>query len=567
MERIVGMSEQQGDKSPIFAPDTYNNLKTAMFRYLFFALFLLLLCPGAPAADVAGDDTLLLKLDRMIEQREVYQRKVEKEINDLRRTLDYADTDNERFEIWGNLFAKYRSYKMDTALVIAKERLRLAESLGEKYVSKGWMNMADVMNKIGRHEQALVILDNIRRTEDVRTDTYFYYLYHTTYLSCYNDEMDASRKQFYLGKIKSYKDTLVSISTPGTAGYVTNECGRLSLQGKWEEAIGKLTRYYEGCTDDNPDKARVEYLLAELYLGKQDPAQAKHYLILSSITDIEDAKKVYMSLQRLAMLLFQEGDVERAYNYISCSLEDINFGKSRYRIGDIAEYLPIIKAANDARVRAGERKVWAFLFILLLLVVALVSAFFFIRQKNRKLLKVKQSLAEQNSRLQELTENLTRMNGEIKESNHIKEEYIGLLFNICSEYIYKQEATRKALLKIVNTGSMGDISKMLNGQASTTEDFKLFINQFDTIFLSIFPDFVESFNTLLKEGERVQVKEGELLTPELRIYALIRLGINDNSKIANFLHYSLQTVYNYRMKMRNKAIVPGKDLAVQVQKL
>ena len=95
-----------------------------------------------------------------------------------------------------------------------------------------------------------------------------------------------------------------------------------------------------------------------------------------------------------------------------------------------------------------------------------------------------------------------------------------------------------------------DISKMLHNQSSTTEDFKLFISKFDTIFLSIFPDFVESFNALLKEDERIQVKEGELLTPELRIYALIRLGINDNSKIANFLHYSLQTVYNYRLKMR-----------------
>ena len=114
---------------------------------------------------------------------------------------------------------------------------------------------------------------------------------------------------------------------------------------------------------------------------------------------------------------------------------------------------------------------------------------------------------------------------------------------------------------------MADISKMLHNQSSTTEDFKLFISKFDTIFLSIFPDFVESFNALLKEDERIQVKEGELLTPELRSYALIRLGINDNSKIANFLHYSLQTVYNYRLKMRNKAIVPGKDLAVQVQKL
>ena len=113
---------------------------------------------------------------------------------------------------------------------------------------------------------------------------------------------------------------------------------------------------------------------------------------------------------------------------------------------------------------------------------------------------------------------------------------------------------------------MADISKMLHNQSSTTEDFKLFISKFDTIFLSIFP-ILWNRSCSLKEDERIQVKEGELLTPELRIYALIRLGINDNSKIANFLHYSLQTVYNYRLKMRNKAIVPGKDLAVQVQKL
>lgn len=539
-----------------------------MSRYSISILLLFCVCLGALAADKADDDALLLKLDKMIEQRAVYQEQVEKEIADLRRTLSYAEDDKLRFDILGNLFSKYRSFRIDTALIVAKERLQLAESLGdEKSLNESLMNMADVMNKIGKHENALTVLDKVRRTEAIKTDTYFYYLYHTTYLSCYNDEIDSSRKQFFQEKIKAYKDTLIAISEPHTSSYITNKCGRLSMSGKWDEAIGILKDYYEQNAEDNPDRARMEYLLAELYLGKQDLQQAKHYLILASITDISNAKKVYMSLQRLAILLFQEGDIARAYNYISCSLEDVNFGKARYRIVDIAEYLPIIKAANDARVKADENRVLLFLIVLSVLVITLIAAFFFIRMKNTKLLKVKQSLAAQNQRLQDMAENLTRMNGQIQESNHIKEEYIGLLFNICSEYIYKQENQRKALLKITNTGSMADISKLLHEQSSTSEDFKLFINKFDTIFLSIFPDFVDSFNTLLKEEERVQVKEGELLTPELRIYALIRLGINDNSKIANFLHYSLQTVYNYRMKMRNKAIIPGKDLALQVQKL
>lgn len=540
-----------------------------MLRYktYFLLLFLSCICSGM-VADNTDDEDLLRKLDGMIEQREVYQRKVEKEIADLRRTLTYAEDDKLQFDILGNLFAKYRSFRIDTAMIVAKERLRLAEKLkDEELINQGLMNVADVLNKMGRHEKALIELGKVKRTDQVLKDTYFYYLYHTTYLSCYNDEIDASRKQHYWREIKAYKDTLVAISDPASSSYITNKCGRLGMLGEWEEAIRLLQDYYARCADDNPDKARMEYLFAELYLGKQDTLRARHWLILASITDIANAKKVYMSLQRLAMLLFQEGDIARAYNYISCSLEDVNFGKARYRIVDIAEYLPIIKAANDARVKMGKERVLFFLLILSALLITLVVAFFFIRKKNSNLLKVKQSLAEQNIRLQEMAENLIRMNGEIKESNHIKEEYIGLLFNICSEYIYKQENNRKALLKIVNTGSMADISKMLNNQSSTSEDFKLFINKFDTIFLSIFPDFVDSFNALLKEEERVKVKEGELLTPELRIYALIRLGINDNSKIANFLHYSLQTVYNYRMKMRNKAFIPGKDLAVQVQKL
>ena len=540
-----------------------------MLRYKTYFLFLFLFCIcSGMVADNTDDEDLLRKLDGMIEQREVYQRKVEKEIADLRRTLTYAEDDKLQFDILGNLFVKYRSFRIDTAMIVAKERLRLAEKLkDEELINQGLMNVADVLNKMGRHENALIELGKVKHTDQVLKDTYFYYLYHTTYLSCYNDEIDASRKQHYWREIKAYKDTLVAISDPASSSYITNECGRLGMLGEWEEAIRLLQDYYVRCADDNPDKARMEYLFAELYLGKQDTLRARHWLILASITDIANAKKVYMSLQRLAMLLFQEGDIARAYNYISCSLEDVNFGKARYRIVDIAEYLPIIKAANDARVKMGKERVLFFLLILSALLITLVVAFFFIRKKNSNLLKVKQSLAEQNIRLQEMAENLMRMNGEIKESNHIKEEYIGLLFNICSEYIYKQENNRKALLKIVNTGSMADISKMLNNQSSTSEDFKLFINKFDTIFLSIFPDFVDSFNALLKEEERVKVKEGELLTPELRIYALIRLGINDNSKIANFLHYSLQTVYNYRMKMRNKAFIPGKDLAVQVQKL
>lgn len=333
-----------------------------MFRCLTLILFLFCFYSGLVAADKTDDNALLLQLDKMIEQREVYQKKVEKEITELRKMLDYVGDDKAKFDILSDLFVMYRSFKVDTALIVAEERLQLADRLGEEYVNQGLMNLADALNKIGKHEKALEVLDRVKRTEAVRKDTYFYYLYHTTYLSCYNDETEASKKRLFMQQIKAYKDTLIAISDPNTASYVTNKCGRLGLQGKWDEAIQILSGYYEHCADTNPDKASVEYLLAELYLGKRDMQQAKHFLIRASITDIANAKKVYMSLQQLAILLFQEGDIARAYNYISCSLEDVSFGKARYRIIDIAEYLPIIKAANDSRIKADRDRVLIFSF-------------------------------------------------------------------------------------------------------------------------------------------------------------------------------------------------------------
>ena len=150
-----------------------------MFRYSAFILFLFCFYSGLAAADKTDDDALLLQLDKMIEQREVYQEKVEKEITELRKMLDYVGDDKAKFDILGDLFVMYRSFKVDTALIVAEQRLQLADRLGEEYVNQGLMNLADALNKIGKHENALNVLDRVKRTGAVRKDTYFYYLYHT----------------------------------------------------------------------------------------------------------------------------------------------------------------------------------------------------------------------------------------------------------------------------------------------------------------------------------------------------------------------------------------------------
>lgn len=271
-------------------------------------------------------------------------------------------------------------------------------------------------------------------------------------------------------------------------------------------------------------------------------------------------------MQNLASLLFEEGDTERAYNYITCALEDVISSKARTRLVQVAEYMPIINSAYAKQQKEGEDRKTIFIAILTPLLVLLAVMLYFLYKRNRKLHFTRLALDRKNEELVSMNESLNLLNGRLKESNKIKEVYIAQLFNICSGYIDNIEKYRLTLSRKLKSGKESEVAKLLNTSQSA-EQLKEFFHNFDMIFLDLFPNFVESFNGLLQPGEQIVPKEGELLTPELRIYALVRLGINDSTKIASLLHYSSQTVYNYRLRVRNKAQVSKDEFVERVQKL
>ena len=511
-----------------------------------------------------NDKELLTELDKVLDDQQLYEQQIEDKIKITnQKVFSTADNPQQQFEMLGELFELYRSYRTDQALSIAEQRMQLGKQLDETSYKKAIMNKADALNKMGYYNEALELLESINTQNELESDTYGCYLFHTIYLSLYNEATIPQQKKLYQKKLVYYTQQALRYSQPDTYSYISNYGLLLQYQGKTDEAINLFEKTYQDEKyEDN--KARLEYSLANLYLEKKDTVEAKRYLILASITDLKDAKKVYMSLQSLAMLLYYQGDIERAYTYISRALEDISFGKARYRFEDITKYLPLISAGNRQHVKEQQRISLILITILSAVTLLLITACFIIYKKNKKLHKTKTILKEQYDQLRLASEHLQQMNQQIVEKDHIKEEYIGMLFNICSEYIQKQHTLYKQLNRIATSGHLSDLSKFINEQQGKAEDLKAFIHQFDTIFLTILPDFVNDFNSLLRPEEQIKIKEGELLTPELRIYALIRLGINDNSKIASFLHYSLQTVYNYQMKMRNKALSDKKDLATQI---
>jgi len=257
-------------------------------------------------------------------------------------------------------------------------------------------------------------------------------------------------------------------------------------------------------------------------------------------------------LSSLANILHSEGEIERAYKYIKVVQEDAAFYHARLRFIQVSSVMPIIEESFRIKSEQQKTKIIASLIAISGLAVFLLLSLLFINKQKKKLTIAKDNLQQLNDKLMQLNEELRNLNHELSTVNHIKEEYIGQFLNICSVYIDKMDLMRKSVVKNISTGKVTEIQKIFNSNQLIEKEIEEFYQNFDEVFLHIFPNYVEEFNNLLIDNERIELKKGELLNVELRIFALIRLGINDSAKIAKLLRYSVNTIYNYRAKVKNK---------------
>ena len=289
---------------------------------------------------------------------------------------------------------------------------------------------------------------------------------------------------------------------------------------------------------------------------------------------MKSAVREYISLRKLAVLLYQEGDIDRAYSYLKLCMDDAVFCNARLRILEILQIFPLINDTYQQKAeKQQEQMKWALISISLLSIFLLLAIFYVYKQMKR-VAAARHEVIDANKRLKELNEELHRYNLQLKEANHIiaensylKEEYIGRYMDQCSVYLEKMDNYRRSLGKIAATGKVDELYKNIKSSKFIEEELKEFYANFDNTFLQLFPTFVEDFNTLLAEGEQIYPKANERMSTELRIFALIRLGITDSVKIAQFLRYSVTTIYNYRTKVRNKAAGDRDQLEQEVMKI
>ena len=474
----------------------------------------------------------------------------------------------EKYKLNTQLFKEYKPFKCDSAIAYLKKNIHIASNLGDKnleYESK--LHLSFLLSSAGMYTEAVDLISSINSKGLSKELLISYYscLEHIYgELGCYTQDESFSQKYFNISQ--KYKDSLLCILIPDTEEYLRVKEENLRNRKALDEAMEINDLRLSLIERDTPQYALVTFHRALICSANGDIEGKIYNLCLSTIADIKSAIKDHASLWMLAQMLYQEGDLERAYRYIRVSWNDTQYYNARLRNLQSGEILSIIDESHQMMLKKQnvylQHCLWLITLLVIMLVVALTYLYYHMKKlavTRNNLQEVNKQLNELNGKLNELNQHLVLTNTELTESNQIKEEYITRFMKLCSTYINKLDAYRRMVNNKLTKGNIPELLKITRSQDTLNEELEELYANFDKTFLHLFPDFVEKFNDLLVDEERISLKKGDLLNTELRIFALIKLGIEDSSQIAEFLRYSVNTIYNYRAKVKNKAKVSRKN--------
>lgn len=479
--------------------------------------------------------------------------------------LDKHITAERQYQINLRLGEEYKKYKADSAVFFIKKNKEIAKRTGNKRLEyEADIQLAWLYSTEGLYIESRELLDNIDRSSLPETLLPDYYESYLAFCSHYGQ---SNSNVIYYRKSEWYRDSLLSVLDSTSLKYQITAATKILYLGQNEEAEKKLLSLLEKTPDNKPERALIAYLLGIIYKDSGKIGLQQRYFAISAITDIVNAIKDNASLQSLALTYYDLGDIDQAYSFIQAAINDAIFCNVRYRTIESSSFYPIINSSFQEKERKQKAELRFYLILISLLSCILITGIVYIYVQMKKLSRIRKALSASNQQLSKLNDDLHQANNKLFESNHIKEEYIAHFFDLCSAYIDKLENYRKFLYKKAINGQLDSLIRDLKSTDLVETELEKLYESFDSIFLNLYPTFVAEFNSLLLPDEHVIPKNSDLLNTELRIFALVRLGINDSVKIASFLRYSLRTVYNYRTKMRNKAAVSRDEFEEQVKQI
>lgn len=566
-----------------------------MIRVLYIIIMAAISCVAAGAQVL---EEKLRELDHVMERRDTYYMKHEHEIDSLKRierSIPPGDLSG-KFIIYHDLFDAYRSYQSDSARKYVNMELSLANRIGNPQImaTAKYDNIFAYMSK-GDFTNAVKVLNNTsfaNASDSLKAEMY------VLAARLYSDLSNFTSEKYedeYAKMSRTYADSAYNIAAPGSYasqlsthflhGYMQNREDRIAV---FSAIVGRR--------NISPSiKAMIFSMLGDLYLSDNQIEKGLVYKAESAILDIKSATRETTSKHFLAYELFGRGDINRAAKYVHVALEDAESYNAPQRKAEIGRALSLIEASRYTSIKDERDNLWIILAITVIFVVVIVILLLYIHHKNKLLkesseiirnqneeikkrskeiseqnIEIKEKndeISKQNSEISEVNLQLRNLNSRLRESIKIKDEYLGYVFYLISEYIKKIESLYNVVNLKLTTKQPYDLSKMFPISQIRIEKEKM-LKEFDKIFLSLFPTYIEQYNSLFDDSSKNNDEPADgILTPEMRIFALIRLGVNDTNNIAQFLNYSVNTINTYKTKAKKRSIVSNDEFEAKIMQI
>ena len=529
----------------------------------FYVLIILMLSVCRTHAKAYDLDSAIAELDRAIKKSPEYVRQKQETIDRLTTKLTTATDSRARFRMCHELFEEYLAFSNDSALHYISQCINLARQAGSTpLVGECQAEMAFQYSNTGMYDESLYLLRQIDAAALDRTGlAAYYHAYNHLYseMAFYTHE-DTLRQQYRQMAQQYEQQLLANVDSTSLWALQRREMTFMD-QGLIDKSLDVNNQWMQQVKRGTHPYALTTFYRYLEFRNHNDSIQMMYWLIESAVSDVRNAIMDQGSMWELANLLMAQGDIDRAYRYISFAANCATRFGTRLRSWQLSPILTAIDSKYQQYHERDKLRTRIFLAILGLLTLFLAFTLYRIWLQHQKLRQVHERVHEQNvelstvnAQLSTLNAQLSNFNAQLSTANTVKEEYVAHFMRLCSMYIDKMDAFRKRVNKMVKNHEYEDLYQLTRSQEFRDKELEDLYVSFDSAFLHLFPNFVNDFNALLRPEYRIATDEKGRLNTSLRIFALIRLGLDDSSKIAEFLNYSVNTIYNYRARIKNGAL-------------
>ncbi|MHA4811142.1 DUF6377 domain-containing protein [Flavitalea flava] len=538
-------------------------------KQLLYSGFLLLFL-SYTAVCQPNHGRLLKELNQAIEAAPKYDAEKKRAIELLKKSFIEKKNDDlpALFSIYHQLYEEYKVFNYDSAFQYARKMEATALQLKDHpRIVSSRLKLGFSLLSAGMFKETLDSLNKIDISDvpdSVKAE--FYALTGRFYYDLGDFDNDAYNTPAYIEKGNRYLDSALVLYPAGSFLYSyfrglkeIKSNNRIMAQADFTELMARPDLSFH-------ELALTASTLSDIYIYNGQPDSAIELLIRAAIADIQSSTKETAAIFNLAQLLYKKGDVKNASSYIEVAIGDASFYGARQRKVQVSAILPLIEGEKVSRVEGQKKTLIIYSVISTLLLLLVIGLAIIVFKQVNKLKAAQKVITQAHIKEQAINQRLVETNNKLSEANKIKEEYIGYFFNADSEFFAKIEKFKKSLEQKIAYRKWEDIITLVNNTNLKKEKEELLQN-FDKVFLKLFPDFIQGFNALFREEDQIQLKEHEFLNTDLRIFALIRMGIHDNEKIARILEYSVNTINTYKTKIKNKSFVPNEEFEHRIMEI